>query len=164
MARYITETRNFWVAPGRERTYTMKSKRESRFAQLCEYLVAQGSVIEWWYEPKTFHCERMYRRERFYTPDFRLLLDTDADVFGTGTAEVWVEVKATLDQNGKTRLHCLTATYPEMKDKMLLMVDTNPQGKRNKTARRQRVLQDGALKYISRVLYATDWYPKFGIK
>jgi hypothetical protein len=164
MARFITETRNFEVAYQRYREYTMKSKRESWFAQLCEYLVRQGSVIEWWYEPRRFECKRMYRRERHYTVDFRLLIDTDADVFGTGTAEVWVEVKKNLDQNGKTRLHCLVATYPEMKEKLLLMVDRNPQGKRSRTARRQRELQDGACKHIHHVIYGQDWYPKFGIK
>jgi hypothetical protein len=141
----------------------MKSLRESRFAELCECLVRSGDVVEWWYEPKTFRCKRMYRRERLYTPDFRLLLDTDADIFGTGTGEVWVEVKAKLDQTGKTRFRCLTATYPEMKDKMLLMVDTEPTG-RSKTAGRQRVLQAGARKHIARILYGKEWYPKFGIK
>jgi hypothetical protein len=142
----------------------MKSLRESRFAQMCECLVASGDVVEWWYEPHTFRCKRMYRSEKLYTPDFLLSLNRATDVFGTGTGSVWVEVKAKLDQNGKVRFHYLSATFPHFRDTMLLMVDSNPHGKRSKTAQRQRVLQDGAMKHIRRVLYATEWYPKFGIK
>ena len=165
MPRYITETRMFlckWNNLRRE--YTLKSKRESRFALLLENLIGTGDVIEWWYELRQFHCKRMHRRERLYTPDFHAQLNTDTDVFDTGTQYVWVEVKSELDQNGKARFHCLYNTVPEMKDEMLLMVDSNPAGKRSKTAQRQRVLQDGACRYIHHVIYGTEWYPKFGIK
>jgi hypothetical protein len=162
MARYKTERREFWVAHGRERTYTMKSLRESRFAQLLECLVRSDDVVEWWYEPKTFKCKRMYRRERLYTPDF--LIYTGTDVFDTGCEKVWVEVKATLSQNDNVRLHCLAGTYPIMRDIMLLVVDKSYAGKRSKTAQRQRVLLRGARKHIHHIIYAEEWYPKFGIK
>ncbi len=161
MARYITEQRAFQIHPCWQRDYKMKSKRESRFALLLEKLVYQGSVIQWWYEPHKFRCKRLYRNERLYTPDF--LVHLQDDIFDTGTKSVWVEVKAKLDQNGKTRFHCLYSTLPWIKDRMLLIVDREPTGN-SKTARRQRVLQDGSLRFIRRVLYASEYYPKFGIR
>jgi hypothetical protein len=142
----------------------MKSKRESRFAALLEKLVLASYVNEWWYEPHQFHCGRQYRKDRLYTPDFLVAVNPLYDIFGTGTKSVWVEVKATLDQDGKNRFHWLYKAYPFMKDRTLLIVDRNPAGRKSKTARRQRVLQDAALKYIRRILYAPDWYPKFSIK
>lgn len=151
------------VAPYTVHQFEMKSLREARCAQLLGRLVHTGDVFRWWYEPHGFRCKRMYRRERIYWPDFLVVVNPETDVFNTGTRSVWIEVKAKLDQNGKTRFHCLTGTYPFFKRSMLLMVDSNPAGRRSKTAARQRALQDGAMTWIRRVIYATDWYPKFGI-
>jgi hypothetical protein len=143
--------------------YQLKSACESRFAKLLEMLVMQGSVMRWWYEPHQFSCGRQYRKDRLYTPDFLIHVNPVHDIFSTGTRCVWAELKTELDQDGKNRFHWLYKQYPHMKDKMLLMVDRNPNGRRSKSARRQRELQGKALKYIRRVLYATEWYPKFGI-
>lgn len=159
-----TEYRIFQVHVSRRCEYTLKSKRESRFASLLECLIETGDVFEWWYEPHQFKCGRQYRKDRLYTPDFLISLNPVCDVFDTGTKCVWVEVKANLDQDGVSRFHWLFKQYPHFKDKMLLMVDRNPAGKRSKTAIRQRYLQDSARKYINRVLYASEYYPKFGIK
>lgn len=164
MAKPQKERRNFQVHPCWQRDYTLKSKRESRFAALLEKLICQGSVIQWWYEPHQFHCGRQYRKDRLYTPDFLVHVNPEADVFGTQTMTVWVEVKDYLDQSGKNRFHWLYKQYPWMKERMLLIVDRSPHGRQSKHANRQRCLQDAALKYINRVLYGTEWYPQFGIQ
>jgi hypothetical protein len=141
----------------------MKSGQESRFAKLLEFLVATGDVLWWRYEPHKFRCKRMYNRIRLYTPDFLVAVNTDRDIFDTGTKCVWVEVKAALDPNGKARLRCLVSTYPHLKDKLILVVERNPAGRRSKTAARQRVLQDAALSYVSRIVYGNEWYKQFGL-
>ncbi len=162
MAKYITEHRMFDVHPCWRREYSLKSKRESRFALLLEKLVYLGVVIQWWYEPHQFKCGRQYRKDRLYTPDF--LVHLQEDIFDTGTKSVWIEVKAKLDQDGVSRFHWLFKQYPWMKDRILLIVDRDPAGRQSKTARRQRVLQSNATKYIRRVLYGSEWYPKFSIR
>jgi len=158
-------TRTCEVKAGVRRTYVFKSKREIWMSLLLERLVLQGSVIKWWYEPHEFRCGRKYRKDRFYTPDFLAHLNPVHDVFDTGTKSVWIEVKDALNQDGKSRFHWLSQTYPFFHDIMLLMVDRNPRkGRNSKTAQRQIVLQDGACRWIKRVLYGADWYPIFGIQ
>ena len=152
-----TEQREFYTGRGLEE-YKLKSKRESKFAVMLEKLVEVGVVIQWWYEPHQFKCGRRYRKDRLYTPDFLVAVAPFIDIFDTGTKSVWVEVKANLDQDGVSRFHWLYKQYPHVADRMLLIVDRNPAGKRSKTAIRQRCLQDSARKYINRVLYANEWY------
>lgn len=159
---YKTETREFLVAPSESRVYTLRSLREQRFARLCECLIMTRSVLKWWYEPHQFKCGTIYRKERVYTPDFLLKLGDD-DIFDTGTRSVWVEVKAKLDQKACSRQRWFFKAYPDLP--ILLMVDREyAHGQKSKTAVAQKILIRKVKPYVDRILYGTQWYPKFGIK
>ena len=165
---YKTETRSFLVGgPTFEKVYTLRSLREQRFARLLECLIATGSVLRWWYEPYMFRCGTKDHKERVYTPDFLIEMGDD-DIFDTGTRSVWVEVKATLDQNAISRCRWLRQAHPHIV--LCLMMDkdyrhlTSQKARRSKTAKRQVVFQAKLRPHVERTLFGNEWYPKFGIK
>lgn len=151
---YKVESREFLVAPGEIRNYTLRSSRESKFARLCELLVRTESVLKWWYEPHRFKIGTKYRKERVYTPDFLLALGDD-DVFDTNTRSVWVEVKSSLTQADVSRLRWFHQAWPNLP--ICLMVDKRYDC-HSKTGKRQRALQSSAEKWVNRILIGKEWY------
>lgn len=84
-----------------------RSAWEANYARYLNFLVGQGQIVGWEYEPQTFVFEAIKRGTRAYTPDFKvLLLD--------GLHE-WHEVKGWMDQKSQTRLKRMSKYFPAEK-------------------------------------------------
>lgn len=85
-----------------------RSSWEANFARYLNYLVKNGALHKWEYEPDTFWFEAIKRGTRSYLPDFKLW---DAPE----SAPYYVEVKGWMDEKSKTKLSRMKKYYPEVK-------------------------------------------------
>ena len=90
-----------------------RSAWEANIARYLNFLMEQGEVISWEYEPATFEFHEIKRGTRSYTPDFRLWKPN-------GDYEWW-EVKGWHDAKSKTRLKRFAKYYPEENAKLSLI-------------------------------------------
>lgn len=88
-----------------------RSSWEANYARWLNFLVANGVVASWEYEPRTFTFP-VKRGTMSYTPDFLVVLSD-------GTS-AWHEVKGWLTQQGATALKRFAKFYP---DETLVMID-----------------------------------------
>lgn len=84
----------------------VRSTWEANWARYLNWLVDQGQITSWEYEPETFHFEGIKRGQRFYTPDFKV-------VNPDGTEE-YHEVKGYMDQPSRTKLKRMKKYHPEV--------------------------------------------------
>lgn len=148
-------TRKCLVAPGYVRTITFKSRTvESRWAGVLEFFVRASVIMEWDYEPKEFHCGRKYRKDRLYTPDFRVL---DNGAFDYPGKDVWFETKSLgwFAQKDISRLRWFSQSFPT--HIIYLVFDRRPANTRSKTSQKQRIMADKASKWVERILYMNDY-------
>jgi hypothetical protein len=89
----------------------VRSGYEANYARYLRFLQANGSILSWEYEPKTFVFEGIKRGIRAYLPDFRVVPEQ-------GIHE-WHEVKGWMDPKSKTRLARMKKYYP--KEKVILI-------------------------------------------
>lgn len=80
---------------------------EANYARYLNWLIKQGVIKAWEYEPETFEFHRIRRGNRFYTPDFRI---TNND----GSQE-YHEVKGYMDASSRTKLARMARYYPALK-------------------------------------------------
>lgn len=90
----------------------LRSSWEANYARYLNWLVAQGEIVGWEYEPRRFDFP-IQRGIRSYMPDFRVELND-------GAIE-WHEVKGWMDPASKTRLKRMAKFYP---DETLLVIDS----------------------------------------
>ena len=81
-----------------------RSSWEANYARYLNWLKANGQIVDWEYEPKTFVFEVIKRGTRAYTPDFRVTF---------GSHYEWHEVKGWMDAKSATRLARMAKYYPE---------------------------------------------------
>jgi hypothetical protein len=84
-----------------------RSRWEANYARYLNFLITQGSIQSWEYEPKTFLFEGVTRGVISYTPDF-LVTETDGST-------AWHEVKGWMDDKSKARLARMAKFYPDEK-------------------------------------------------
>jgi hypothetical protein len=85
----------------------VRSRWEANWARYLNWLVAQGQISRWEYEPDVFEFVGIRRGTRFYTPDFKVYnLD--------GTIE-YHEVKGWLTPGSKTKLKRMAKYHPNVK-------------------------------------------------
>jgi hypothetical protein len=89
----------------------VRSGFEANYARYLRFLEANGSILSWEYEPKTFVFEGIKRGIHSYKPDFR--------VFPTKGVYEWHEVKGWMDPKSKTRLARMRKYYP--KERVILI-------------------------------------------
>lgn len=82
-----------------------RSSWEANYARWLNFLVKQGNIRGWEYEPTTFIFHTISRGTRSYKPDFRVDLPS-------GGYE-WHEVKGWMDPKSKVRLDRMARHYPE---------------------------------------------------
>lgn len=81
-----------------------RSSWEANYARYLNWLVSQGTIAAWEYEPQTFVFHGVTRGVLTYTPDFRVI---DHD----GSYE-WHEVKGWMDDKSKAKLKRMAKFYP----------------------------------------------------
>lgn len=87
-----------------------RSSWEANYARYLNWLIEQGQIDQWEYEPRTFEFP-VKRGTRFYTPDFKVW---------KGGAYEWHEVKGWMTQQSRTALKRFAKYYPE---EILVLID-----------------------------------------
>lgn len=89
----------------------VRSKWEANYARYLNWLIEQGEIDRWEYEPETFWFP-IKRGVRHYTPDFK--------VWSNGEYE-WHEVKGYMDKKSKTKLNRFRIYHPGENDRLRLV-------------------------------------------
>lgn len=84
-----------------------RSRWEANYARFLNFLIRQGKIDRWEYEPDTFVFHGMVRGAISYTPDFK--------VFALDGSYEYHEVKGWMDGPSKTRLKRMAKFYPDEK-------------------------------------------------
>lgn len=84
----------------------VRSRWEANWARYLNLLKAQGQIADWAYEPETFEFP-VKRGNRFYTPDFRVVLPDGVVEFH--------EVKGWMSPESKTKLKRMAKYHPDVK-------------------------------------------------
>lgn len=82
-----------------------RSSWEANYARYLNWLVGNGQIVTWKYEPKTFFFEGVRRGTLSYTPDFVVVENNGAVIYH--------EVKGWMDAKSKTRLSRMKKYFPE---------------------------------------------------
>lgn len=90
----------------------VRSAWEANYCRYLNWLVEQGAIREWEYEPDTFYFDAIKRGTRSYTPDFKVTTND-------GTIE-YHEVKGWMDAKSKTKLKRMKKYHPNVK---IVLVD-----------------------------------------
>ena len=85
-----------------------RSAWEANFARYLNFLVGNGDIMKWEYEPDTLEFTAIKRGTRFYTPDFKVWDTADAEPY-------YYEIKGWMDAKSKTRLKRMAKYYPDVK-------------------------------------------------
>lgn len=80
-----------------------RSSMESNVARWLDWLIANGKIYNWVYEPQTFVFPESYG-PKYYVPDFRI---TYAD-----GSHYWIETKGRMDHRSKLKIKRLRKHYP----------------------------------------------------
>lgn len=84
----------------------VRSGWEANYARYLKFLLAQGLIKAWEYEPQTFVFHGVTRGVLTYTPDFRLT-ENDGSI-------VYHEVKGWMDAKSKAKLKRMAQFYPDV--------------------------------------------------
>jgi hypothetical protein len=87
-----------------------RSRWEANWARYLNFLVKEGDIKSWKFEPKTFDFP-IKRGCRFYTPDFEV-------VSKDGTV-CYHEVKGYMDSKSATKLKRMKKYYPHVKIELI---------------------------------------------
>lgn len=85
----------------------VRSAWEGNYARYLNFLMRQGEIAAWEYEPKTFVFDGVRRGVLTYTPDFR--------VWNADGSHEWHEVKGWMDAASKAKLKRMAKFYPDEK-------------------------------------------------
>jgi len=85
-----------------------RSSWEANYARYLNFLMTQGQIYKWEFEPDTFWFEEIKRGVRSYLPDFKLWDSKDSDPY-------YVEVKGWMDDKSKTKIKRMKKYYPHIR-------------------------------------------------
>jgi hypothetical protein len=83
-----------------------RSSWEANYARYLNFLVQQGKILKWEYEPDTFEFIKIKRGCRFYTPDFK--------IWALNGLIHYDEVKGWMDPKSITRHKRMNKYYPSI--------------------------------------------------
>lgn len=84
-----------------------RSSWEANYARYLNFLIENNEIKKWEYEVDTFEFHKIKKGTRFYTPDFKILLNN-------GVYE-YHEVKGWLDKKSITRQKRMDKYYPQIR-------------------------------------------------
>lgn len=131
--------------------YRFKSQIERKWADYLEAIKNLGAISSWEYEPDRFDCGLIYRKQRFYTPDFKVI-----EKNGDFDFVVYHETKTSLRQKDVSRFRWLYNSEHNVSIVLILPYCAKDS--------KQALLRQQAQKYILRIVYANPLFNKFGIK
>ena len=80
-----------------------RSQLEANYARYLDWLLANGKIYNWVYEPRTFEFPEKYG-PKYYVPDFKVIY---AD-----RTHYWVETKGFMDHASKVKLKRFRKHFP----------------------------------------------------
>ena len=92
----------------------VRSAWEANYARYLNWLVAQGVIAAWEYEPDTFWFHSIKRGTRSYCPDFK--------IFNNDGTIGYHEVKGWMNQRSRTQLKRMARYHPSVK---VIVVDAD---------------------------------------
>lgn len=101
--------RGSWVAGWRQvggREIYFRSRWEANYAFYLQWLLENGAIRAWEYEPKTFWFENIRRGVRSYKPDF-FVTENNGD-------QAYHEIKGWMDSRSRTTLKRMAKYYPDV--------------------------------------------------
>jgi hypothetical protein len=93
-----------WLSIGGRRYYMM-STWERNYARLLQWLLDQGEIRDWDYEPLRFEFSGVRYGNRTYTPDF-LVVEKTGEVR-------WVEIKGWMNAASAVKLKRMSKYFPD---------------------------------------------------
>mgnify|MGYP001562252623 CR=1 FL=1 len=84
-----------------------RSAWEANYARYLNFLIKQGEIDKWEFEPQTFIFHGEYRGSTSYLPDFK--------VYNSDGTYEWHEVKGWMDAKSKSKLKKMAKFYPDEK-------------------------------------------------
>ena len=91
----------------------VRSSWEGNYARYLNWLVEQGEIKSWEYEPDTFDFP-VKRGSKFYTPDFKIVNANESIEYH--------EIKGYMDQPSKTKIKRMGIHYPKVN---LVVIDSD---------------------------------------
>ena len=92
----------------------VRSAWEANYARYLNWLVAQGEIEAWEYEPDTFWFHGIKRGTRSYTPDFK--------IYNNGGTVEYHELKGWMSPKSKTQLKRMARYHPAVK---IVLIDAD---------------------------------------
>jgi Protein of unknown function (DUF1064) len=89
-----------------------RSAWEANYARYLNWLISQGEIKAWEFEPKTFIFDGVTRGVISYLPDFK--------VINNDGSHEWHEVKGWMTSKDRTKLNRMAKFYPHEK---LVLID-----------------------------------------
>jgi hypothetical protein len=89
-----------------------RSLWEANYALYLDFLIKNGEIKKWEFEPDTFWFEKIKRGVRSYLPDFKVYRNDDSFEYH--------EVKGWMDKKSITKIKRMAKYYPKIK---LIVVD-----------------------------------------
>jgi hypothetical protein len=84
-----------------------RSRWEANYARYLNFLVKNGEIKKWEFEPETFWFNEIKRGTRSYLPDFK--------IYKINEAIEYHEVKGYMDKKSQTKLNRMAKYYPNIK-------------------------------------------------
>lgn len=84
-----------------------RSRWEANYARYLRWLVQQGEIKSWKFEPDEFEFVPIKRGTRFYKPDFKITENDDTVVYH--------EIKGYMDAKSQTQLDRMARYHPTVK-------------------------------------------------
>jgi predicted nuclease of restriction endonuclease-like RecB superfamily len=84
-----------------------RSSWEANFARYLNFLIENGDIAKWEYEPERFEFEAIKRGTRSYMPDFKVWDTPESKPY-------YYEVKGWMDAKSKTKLKRMAKYYPDI--------------------------------------------------
>lgn len=92
-----------------------RSSWEANYARYLNFLMGQGQVFRWEFEPQIFYFP-IKRGNTSYTPDFKVWVTEDQ--------YEWHEIKGWMDENSRVKLKRFDKFYPEESERLVLIDKT----------------------------------------
>lgn len=111
-----------WLEIG-GKTHFYKSKWESNYAFMLEWLKQRGEIIDWFYEPDKFWFDKIKSGVTNYTPDFKVIHKKPVKYPDGRISEIeYVEVKGYMDAKSATKINRMRIYHKHI---LLRVVDHN---------------------------------------
>lgn len=104
VGKYMNVKRGWFGINGKQMFF--RSRWEANYALYLDFLVKQGIILKWEYEPFVFVFHKIQFGTRSYCPDFK--------VYNLDGSSYYDEVKGYMDDKSKTKIKRMAKYYPEI--------------------------------------------------